>query len=135
MDIIGKKSGMRIRTGGKLSMTDPALVLKYNTGAHNEFLIRKWTVSGMFYTTGCPSWVLERLIKISNELSFKEYTNGAYWYRKTPLGTPQKIIKVFPVYEIDTLSNTWKIVHMPEDPNFEMRLDIPNNNTYIAIPK
>lgn len=129
------KSGSRYRTGGVLSMTDPAMVLKYNIGLHNEMLIRKWTVSGIFYTTGCQPWVVEKLKKISDELSFKEYVNGAYWYRTAKIGTSRNVIKVFPVYEINPSDNSWKIIYTPQKPNFEVRLDKPNNNTYTAISR
>lgn len=80
----------------------------------NEALIRKWTVAGIFYTKGCKDEVIQRLKQISDKMSFKEYINGEYWYRTTKFGVPQKVIKVFPVYEINLKTNTWTEVYRPE---------------------
>jgi len=135
VDVKGKKSGIAYRTGKKEGkLLAPGIVANLSTSHYNEVLIRKWTVSGIFYTKGCQEWVIEKLKQISNDMSFKEYIYGAYWYRKTPLGTPQKIIKVFPVYEIDTTNNNWQILYTPENPNYEIKL-VQNNNTYVAIHK
>ena len=130
-------SGRLYRTG-RNSQTytyEPALVIKYSKGHYNELLIEKWTVSAIFYTKGCHQLIIDKLKGISDELSFKEYLNGAYWYRTTKLGIPDKIIKVFPIYEIDISNNAWKIVYMPQNPNYRVSLYKPDNNTYTAVPK
>ena len=44
---------------------------------------------------------IRRLIEISVEYSGKEYINGKYWFRTTKFGVPKKIVKYFPVYEIN----------------------------------
>lgn len=133
-DVNGKKSGKAFRTGKKDRRIDPGVAVSLSDSSYNELLLRKWTVSGIFYTKGCQDLVVEQLRQISNEMSFKEYINGAYWYRKTPRGTPQRINKVFPVYEIDTSNNIWQIVYVPTNPNFEVKIDSPNN-THIAVPR
>ena len=110
------------------------LALNYSTIRLNEFLIRQWTVSGLFYTKGCEQWVVDKLKELSNELSFKEYINGAYWYRTIKLGTPKYIIKVFTIYRIDAITSTWKIVYIPKNPDYDIEIDEPNN-TFRAVPK
>ncbi len=101
---------------------------------HNEFILRKWTVSGIFYVKGCSSEVIERLKIISNICSFKPYINGKYWYRKTKIGVPKIIIKVFPIYEIDPETRIWNRTYVPENNSYHIIIDTPNN-THIAILK
>ena len=93
---------------------EPGIVVNFSQNLINELLIRKWTVSGIFFTTGCHGWVQGRLIQISRDMSGKEYINGEYWYRKTKYGIPEKIVKLFPVYEINMSNNTWDIFHNPK---------------------
>ncbi len=137
-EVVDKKSGISRRTFYIRSTPSvpPFLTAtgKVEHNINNVVLLRKWTVSGIFYTKGCSEWTIERLKKLSDDLSFREYINGAYWYRVTPHGTPPKIIKVFPVYEIEYGTNESKIVFMPQNTNYEVRLDKSNNNTWIAIP-
>jgi hypothetical protein len=86
---------------------------------YNEVLLRKWTIGALFYTTGIPQEAVQKLIQISNSLSFAEYMNGAYWYRKKEQ-VPKYRMKAFPVYEITVPENTCKIVHMPEHPEYHV---------------
>lgn len=134
-EVVDKKTGISRRTFGVPSV--PALVTATGKAAseiNNFLLLRKWTVSGIFYTNGVRDLIIERLKRLGDELSFKEYVNGAYWYRTTVKGTPKKIIKVFPVYEIEYGTNKSKIVYMPQNPDYEVKLDKPTNNTWIAFP-
>ncbi len=113
---------------------DAKIAIDYSKSKYNEMLIRKWTVSAIFYSKGCLQGTIDKLIKISNEYSFKEYINGAYWYRTTKKGVPEKINKVFPIFEIDLSDNTWRVVHMPENPNYEIAKD-EKNYTWVAVKK
>lgn len=130
-DIVDTKTGKSFRSEGerlqyirnksrsdKLMLSkrdeDPRIVVNFSTSLVNELLIRKWTISGIFFTKGCHQWVIDKLVKISNELSFKEYINGAYWYRETKKGVPEKIMKLFPIYEIDTSNNKWIKYYVPK---------------------
>ena len=133
-DVIGQKSGKSYRTGNKLYNVDPYLAVNFSGSTYNEVLLRKWTVSALFYTKGCINSVIERLKQISNDFSFKEYFNGAYWYRTSKYAVPERIIKVFPVYEIDTSNNDCKIVYMPENPNYAILSD-EVNKIFTAVPK
>lgn len=47
-------------------------------------------------------------------MSFNQYLNGAYLYREVKTGIPQYVEKVFPLYEINTESNSWAVVYVPK---------------------
>ena len=133
-EIIDKKSGKRYRTAGlRDRKVNTLTAVNEANNEYNELLIRNWTVSGIFYTRGCIQSAIDRLKDISDELSYKKYIYGAYWYRTIKIGTPKHIIKVFPVYEIDLSNNTWKIVYIPNNKNYNIVVEKPNN-TYRAIP-
>ncbi len=114
-DVTDEKAGISYRKGPKKGQS-PAYVANYSTNTYNEVLIRKWTVAGIFYTKGCNQEAIDRLEEISREMSYKEYVNGAYWYRTTKAEVQRRIVKVFPVYEINTSDNSWKVAHTPKAP-------------------
>ncbi len=123
----------------RISTEDRKKSIEYYYGVderrkYNEILLRNWTVSSLFYSKGTIPKYIHKLQQISDILSFKEYINGAYWYRTGKFGIPKTIIKVYPIYEVDLSKNTWKIVYMPKNPNYDIRIDKPNN-TAIAVPK
>ncbi|MBI2665396.1 hypothetical protein HYX12_02120 [Candidatus Woesearchaeota archaeon] len=104
-----------------------------NSGEITEFLVRQWTVGGLFYTKGIPRMVIWKLKRIAKKASNKEVINPAWINRNSNDPTEIKmqlkndfplcfgemisdgrtIIKKYPLYEIDHLSNTWKIVYVP----------------------
>ena len=134
-NIIEDIHGKSYRTSDtKNKMVDTYTAVNEARGKWNELLIRNWTVSGIFYTSGCKQSAIDRLKDISDELSYKEYIYGAYWYRTIKIGTPIHIIKVFPVYEVDLSNNTWKIVYIPKNQNYNIVVE-QANNTYRGIPK
>jgi len=115
-EIGSKKLGINRRTGDRELRIEPALILNYPMGktrGYNEFLIRNWTVSGIFYIKGCKQQIIDRLKQLSDNLSFKKYLNGKYLYRLIKIGPSKHIEKIFPVYEINMSNNTWKIVYVP----------------------
>lgn len=132
--------GATYRTGDYRYKQDPHVVFVYseNFGAvsrqsYNEVLLRKWTVSALFYTKGCQPEAISRLKSMSKELSFREHINGAYWYRTTKSGVPERIIKAFPVFEIDTSTNTWTQVYMPSKLGYRVMKEAANNR-WLAVP-
>jgi len=119
-DVKGEKSGISYRTSMVKNVPSP-IVSNFSTSEYNEVLLRKWTVSGIFYTKGCAQWAIDRLKQISDEMSSDKankegYINGEYWYRATKFGVPKRKKKIFPVYEVDTSTNTWKVVYTPPAP-------------------
>ncbi len=118
-DVVGEKSKKRYRTGHKSSRTPTFFVVNQHSGTsrYNELLIRKWTVSDIFYTKGCQDWVINRLrwlcYLLSSNVSGRDYINGAYWYRKTKLGGRKYKKKYFNLYEVDNDEVTWKVVYDP----------------------
>ena len=106
------KTGIARRTGDSEYQSDVALILNYPINSHyNEFFLRNWTVSGIFYTQGCQQSVIDRLKDLCKKLSFNQYINGEYFYRKVNLGVPAYIEKIFPLYEINPQNRKWKIVY------------------------
>jgi hypothetical protein len=118
-DGVDEETKRSYRTG-HVDRREPIVsVMKFNRSLYNEVLPQKWTASGIFYTRGCKDSVIQRLIEISQNLSGKEYFNGEHWYNR---GAPEKIIKWFPVIEIDNTSMTWRTVFDPKPKNYRERI-------------
>ena len=131
-DVVGKKSGKMFRQGPKEMREKSKLVAKYSPSEYNEVLLKKYTISGIFYTKGCQKNVTNKLVAIINDMSFKRHINGAYWYRTGKEEIPEKITKVFPIYEINTKDNEVNLAYIPKKSGFKVIQDKPNNS-YIAI--
>jgi hypothetical protein len=114
-DVIGKKSGIRIRSGNEPRREETVLVVNYSQSRYNEVLLRNWSVGALFYTKGVEGEHIDMLKKISDILSNQEYLNPEYKYRIFKFGTPKYIKKIFPVYEISLSpgNNSWKLVYQP----------------------
>jgi hypothetical protein len=108
-----KSEKSSFRTGSKSRRLETEYAVNFSEGSYNELLARRWTVGGLFYTKGVEAEHINRLKKISNEHSYHLAPNPAYINRRVAFGIPKEIEKVYPVYEIDTETRTWKIVYTP----------------------
>jgi len=125
--------GSNYRTGDKEKRVLAGMAVNFGTGKYNELIVRNWTIGGLFYTKGVQEEVIAKLQAISQQYSYKEYPNPAWINRKSNNLTEiqadlvrnylyakgklidggKKIIKIYPVYEIDLETNQWKIVFNP----------------------
>ena len=81
---------------------------------YNEFLVRMFTVEGLFYTKGTIPRIIEQLKQIAEEYSYKEDINPEWINRTEKYGVPQYKTRVYPIYEIDSVDIKWKIVYIPK---------------------
>lgn len=109
----GTKSGLVYTTAPKEQRVPHGIAVNTPKGRCNELLVRRWTVGSLFYTKGVQSEVIAKLKEISDKYSFKEYPNPKYISRKIKYGVPRNVVKTFPIYEIDTENNAWRVVYTP----------------------
>jgi len=131
-------SDKKLKNGRTIRITDmktekAALVANFSESSYNEVLLSKWTVGAIFYTKGVPKEVIERLKRISEQESFKDHLNGKHLRLFTFGFQPKHVKKVFPIFEIDTSTNEWRLVYLPRREGWTIKHD-EKTMTWTAIP-
>jgi hypothetical protein len=107
------KVNKKYRTGLAGLRVNTYYATTLRASVYNELLLRKWTVGGFFYVKGVKQEPIDELKHLSDQYSNREYLNPEWIVRKLKIGSPKKIVRTYPIYEIDLETKKWKKVYSP----------------------